>query len=88
MWGKDITGNFKYHSDQCKRIIKATKGCRDSAAVTQYKEASKNLSEIFAQQEVFRKQRLKQLWLKEGDQNNKFFHASAKARRKKIKPNR
>lgn len=37
---------------------------------------------IYNQQEVFWRQRCKHLWLREGDQNSKFFHAAAKNRRK------
>lgn len=40
------------------------------------------MTEAYNQQEVFWRQRSKQLWLREGDQNSKFFHASAKARHK------
>lgn len=40
------------------------------------------LSEVYAQQEVFWRQRSKQLWLREGDQNSKFFHSATKIRRR------
>lgn len=48
----------------------------------QFEAESKKLIETLTQQKVFWKQRSKQLWLKEGDCNSKFFHNSAKARRK------
>lgn len=48
----------------------------------QYPEESKKLTEVLTQQEVFWKQRSTQLWLREGDLDSKFFHQTAKARRK------
>lgn len=38
--------------------------------------------EVYSEQEVFWRQRCKQLWLREGDSNSKFFHAATKTRRK------
>lgn len=40
------------------------------------------MNEVYTQQEVFWRQRSKQLWLREGDQNNKYFHTATKTRRK------
>lgn len=81
-WGKEITGNFKGRISKSKRILKALKGRRDSHSVQVVKEEKKKLSETYAQQEVFWRQRSKQLWLREGDQNSTYFHAATKNRRK------
>ena len=81
-WGQDITGNFERRIAHNKKIIKTTKGCRYDLSVKHFREENKKLIEVLTHQEVFWQQRSKQLWLTEGDQNNKLFLASAKARRK------
>lgn len=65
-----------------QEIIRNTRGCRDGGAIQRNQRANKELTVILTQQEVFWKQRSKQLWLREGDKNSKFFHATARARRK------
>lgn len=81
-WGKNVTGSFKRRISHIKKILKILKGRRDPESVRKYHEELKNLSEVYIQQEVFWKQRSKQLWIREGDSNNKYFHATAKTRRK------
>lgn len=62
--------------------MKTVRGRRDSNSLLLYHEEKKKLAETYTQQEVFWRQRSKQMWLREGDQNNKFFHAATKNRRK------
>lgn len=62
--------------------MKAVKGRTDANSINMYREESKKLTEIYSQQEVFWRQRSKQLWLREGDQNSKIFHSATKIRRK------
>lgn len=58
------------------------RGRRDDHSVKKFQEENRNLTEVLTQQEVFWKQRSKQLWLREVDSNNKFFHANDKTRRR------
>lgn len=81
VWGQEITGIFKNRIQECKIILKMVKGRRDNHSVSVMKHEQKKLAEVYAQQEVFWKQRSKQMWLREGDNNSKFFHASVRKRR-------
>lgn len=80
-WGFESTGNFKQIISRLKKVINSTKGIRNEEAVQRYEEATKRLTEVLTQQEVFRCQRCKQIWLREGDHNSEYFHAMIKARR-------
>ncbi|XP_030505207.2 uncharacterized protein LOC115720191 [Cannabis sativa] len=81
-WGKEITGNFKRRIRECNPEMKLLKKKRDDISVARYSEARKQLFAIIDQREIFWKQRAKQFWLKEGDQNSKYFYKAASNRRR------
>ncbi|XP_062080922.1 uncharacterized protein LOC133785722 [Humulus lupulus] len=80
-WAKEITGNFRIQLKNCMEVIQKLKRRRDVESHACYKSAKENLMEILCQKEIFWHQRSKQLWLKAGDFNSKYFHANASARR-------
>ncbi|XP_019149856.1 PREDICTED: uncharacterized protein LOC109146658 [Ipomoea nil] len=55
---------------------------RTPQAVAEYLLIEKDLSRLLTQEELYWRQRSKQLWLKEGDSNTKFFHKFATARKR------
>ncbi|XP_060965763.1 uncharacterized protein LOC133034618 [Cannabis sativa] len=81
-WGKEITGNFKRRIRECNAEMKLLKKKRDDISMARYSEVRKQLFAIIDQREIFWKQRAKQFWLKEGDQNSKYFHKAASNRRR------
>lgn len=81
-WGKEITGSFKARINQCKKTMRFTKGRNDANSIQVYNEAAKRLIEIYSEQEIFWRKICKQLWLREGDSNSKYFHNATKVRRK------
>lgn len=62
--------------------MRTVRGRADDSSKKLYQEESRRLTEIYSQQEIFWRQHSKQLWLKEGDRNSKFFHSATKAWRK------
>lgn len=82
-WGQDLTGSFKERIAGCRRILKRLRNCIDAGSVTRYKEVQAEFFEVLAQKEIFWKQRSKEMWLKSGDQNTRYFHACVKSRKKK-----
>lgn len=82
VWGEEFTGSFRRRINHSKHVLKRLKARRDVHSVELCRPEKTKLSEVYAQQEVFWRQRSKQPWLREGDQYSKFFHSATKIRRR------
>ncbi|XP_060972000.1 uncharacterized protein LOC115703869 [Cannabis sativa] len=81
-WGKELTGNLNQRIKAYKNDLQKLHGLRDINSVQRYDEIKKKLYEALDRRESYWKQRAKQFWLREGDQNSSYFHKAASRRKK------
>ncbi|XP_019176856.1 PREDICTED: uncharacterized protein LOC109172161 [Ipomoea nil] len=79
-WGGEYHRQFGIRSKALRQTLANLKENRAPHAVATFLAAEKELGAIMRAKEIFWKQRSKQLWLKHGDTNTKYFHKSATAR--------
>lgn len=81
-WGKSFFHKFreklKLHKLNLSRLV----DCTDEASVQEYLRERDKLNELLLQEEIYWKQRAKLHWLKEGDENTRFFHSYASTRKR------
>lgn len=81
-WGNHLSREFRNRILACKRRMGSLRGKWDDVSITQFTEAKSMYNELLHNHEVYWKQRLKLLWLKEVDMNSKYFHATTSTRKR------
>ncbi|KAL8474361.1 hypothetical protein ACS0TY_030994 [Phlomoides rotata] len=83
LWGKSSFRAFKRGKKELENTIKTLQNRGDSDSVHQFNEAKKKLTDLFIRENIYKKQRAKFFWLRDGDSNTRFFHKMASERSKK-----
>ncbi|KAH9754586.1 reverse transcriptase domain-containing protein [Citrus sinensis] len=83
IWGGKLCRDFRKRIVECKHQMALLRGRRDQEGLEAFTEARKQYNELLHSHEVYWKQRAKSLWLKEGDMNSRFFHATTSKKMKK-----
>ena len=81
-WGRSFFNKFQEKVKFQKAIIEKLVNRVDARGVEEYMKERDKLNDLLLHQELYWKQRAKSFWLAEGDENTRFFHASASARRR------
>lgn len=80
-WGRTFFHKFrekiKYHKANLDRLV----DCTDQVSMQEYIAEKERLNTLLLNEETNWKQRTNIFWLREGDDNTKFFHSSAMARK-------
>ncbi|XP_074346276.1 uncharacterized protein LOC141685051 [Apium graveolens] len=80
-WGGGMIKEFKGKIKNYKQRLKNLRSRRDRDGIRQYNEVRWEYLKLLEKQEIYWHQRAKQFWLQHGDQNTRFFHKYAVARK-------
>lgn len=81
-WGRSFFHKFREKIRKHKANLERLVDCTDEDSVQEYLSEREKLNTLLLQEEIYWQQRAKLFWLREGDDNTRFFHASASAKRK------
>ena len=82
-WGGGISQEYKRKMIEYRAKLRKLRSERDTAGIEEYNKVRWEYLSLLEKQEVYWKQRAKQFWLQEGDQNTRFFQRHASVRKKK-----
>lgn len=81
-WGGGVNQEFKRKIQECRHKLRKFRARRDSHGIQIYNEVRWEFLNLLEKKEVYWRQRAKQFWLQNGDQNTKFYHSFASGRKK------
>ncbi|WJX93691.1 hypothetical protein P8452_75185 [Trifolium repens] len=81
-WSKSHFHNIRREVDKCRKKLDRIRTQVDSNNINLFNTLRKRMSSLLVQEDTFWRQRAKTHWLRDGDLNTKFYHASATSRRK------
>lgn len=82
-WSKSNLPQFNQRKQLLRSQIEAFCSAFEDVEKPHMLDLQNNLASLLLQEDIYWKQRSKIFWLKEGDTNNKFFHAATSTRRRK-----
>ncbi|KAL8118653.1 hypothetical protein AgCh_016247 [Apium graveolens] len=80
-WGGGISHEFNQQLLECRKNLRKFRARRDVPGIQTYNAVRWEYLNLLERKEVYWKQRVKQMWLQHGDQNTKFYHQFASARK-------
>ncbi|XP_074351469.1 uncharacterized protein LOC141690581 [Apium graveolens] len=81
-WGGGKMKEFGSKIQNCRNLLRKFRSRRYAFGVKKYNEVRWEFLNLLEKQEVYWKQRAKQFWLQEGDQNTRYFHKFASGRKR------
>lgn len=72
--------HFCEEIDRCKKSLVALMGVSSEEEYREMEALNTKLCTLLVQEETFLRQRSKSFWMRDGDTNSRYFHASATTR--------